>query len=168
MWVLDAERPALVLGSTQPESDVDTEALAAGDIDLVRRRSGGGAVLVVPGECLWVDVVLPRDDVLWDDDVGRAPVWVGEVWAAALIGLGLPAQVHRGGLVRTDWSSRVCFAGLGPGEVTAAGRKVVGVSQRRTRAGARFQCAVLFAWDPTRCSTCSPSTPPSGRRGRWR
>ena len=40
----------------------------------------------------------------------------------------------------------VCFAGLGTGEVTVAGRKCVGMSQRRTRAGARFQCAVPLAW----------------------
>ncbi|MGH9041248.1 MAG: hypothetical protein ACRDZ3_13570, partial [Acidimicrobiia bacterium] len=43
----------------------------------------------------------------------------------------------------------VCFAGLGPGEVTdAAGRKVVGLSQRRTRGHTRFQCCVLLRWDP--------------------
>ena len=42
----------------------------------------------------------------------------------------------------------VCFAGLGPGEVTVDGRKVVGISQRRTRAWARFQCAALGRWDP--------------------
>ena len=63
---------------------------------------------------------------------------------------------HRGrrdathkGPMRTDrWSRLVCFAGLGPGEVTVDGRKVVGISQRRTRAGARFQCAALRRWDP--------------------
>jgi lipoate-protein ligase A len=38
---------------------------------------------------------------------------------------------------------------MGPGEVTVAGRKVVGVAQRRTRDGARFQAAALLRWDPT-------------------
>ena len=41
----------------------------------------------------------------------------------------------------------MCFAGVGPGEVLVGGRKVVGISQRRTRAGARFHCAALRAWD---------------------
>ncbi len=50
--------------------------------------------------------------------------------------------------MRTRWSDLVCFAGLGRGEVTVAGRKVVGISQRRTRDGARFQCAVLHHWNP--------------------
>jgi lipoate-protein ligase A len=42
----------------------------------------------------------------------------------------------------------VCFAGLAPREVSWQGRKVVGISQRRTRVGARFQCALLHGWDP--------------------
>jgi hypothetical protein len=34
--------------------------------------------------------------------------------------------------------------------VTApGGAKVVGISQRRTRAAARFQCAALARWDPS-------------------
>jgi lipoate-protein ligase A len=44
----------------------------------------------------------------------------------------------------------VCFAGLGSGEVSAGGRKVVGLSQRRSRAGSLFLCAALLRWDPAR------------------
>ena len=52
-------------------------------------------------------------------------------------------------LGRSPWSDVVCFAGLGPGEVrNQAGAKVVGMSQRRTREAARFQCAALARWDP--------------------
>jgi len=147
-WVCAATAPALVLGSAQHDDRVDRAACAAAGIEVVRRRSGGGAVLVVPGEVLWVDLIVPAGDALWQDDVGRAFHWVGEVWAAALEELGVAAEVHRGALVRSPWSAAVCFAGLGPGEVTVAGRKVVGISQRRTRAGARFQCAALGRWDP--------------------
>ena len=56
--------------------------------------------------------------------------------------------MHEGTLRTTRWSRLVCFAGLGPGEVTVGGAKVVGIAQRRTRAGARFQCALLHRWDP--------------------
>lgn len=108
-----------------------------------QRPSGGGAVLVGPGDPLWVDVVVPRGDALWCDDVGRAFWWLGEAWAAAVGG-----TAHRGALVRTRWSAQVCFAGLGPGEVTIGGRKAVGLAQRRTREGALFQCAVHRTWDP--------------------
>lgn len=143
--------PAVVLGSTQPIEDVDRSAASAAGLDVVRRRSGGGAVLVEPGAVAWVDVVVPRSDPLWDDDVGRAFGWLGSAWAEALTALGVPgAQVHRGGIVRSPWSSMVCFAGLGPGEVMVEGRKVVGMAQRRSRHGALFQCAVPLAWEPLR------------------
>ena len=141
----EATAAAVVLGSTQPDTVVAPGAAVA----VARRRSGGGAVLVEPGRLLWADVVVPAADPLWDADVGRAAWWLGEASAAALSTLGVHgAVVHRGGLVRSTWSSSVCFAGLGPGEVTVAGRKVVGISQRRTREGALFQCAVPLAWEP--------------------
>lgn len=136
--------PALVLGSTQPGDHVAPGAA----VDVVRRRSGGGAVLVAPGRLAWVDVVLPAHDPLWDPDVGRAFWWLGEAWAAALGALGVSgATVHRGPLVSSPWSRLVCFAGIGPGEVRVGGRKAVGMAQRRTRAGALFQCAVPLEWD---------------------
>lgn len=141
--VLSVDRPALVLGSTQPASVVRDDVA----IDVVRRASGGGAVLVEPGRVVWVDVFVPADDPLWCRDVGRAFWWLGEMWAEALAALGVgDAVVHRGPLVTTPWSSAVCFAGLGSGEVTVGGRKTVGMAQRRTRDGALFQCAVPLAW----------------------
>lgn len=106
-------------------------------------------MLVEPGRLVWADVVVPAGDRLWEPDVGRAFWWLGDAWAAALAGLGVAgAGVHRGPLVSSRWSSMVCFAGLGPGEVTAAGGKIVGISQRRVRAGALFQCAVPLDGDP--------------------
>jgi lipoate-protein ligase A len=145
-WWLDVDRPALVLGSAQPDATVDREACAAAGVEVVRRRSGGGAVLLVPGSCVWLDVVVPRSDRLWDDDIGRAMWWLGEVWAAALAGLGVDGvAVHRGPLRHTPWSRLVCFDSLGAGEVTVGARKAVGISQRRTREWARLQSSAYLA-----------------------
>jgi lipoate-protein ligase A len=141
---------AVVLGSGQPDGCVDLGACAAAGAQVVRRRSGGGAVLVEPGSLLWVDLVVPSTDPLWCDDVGRAAWWVGEAWASAISRDGAPElEVWKGPMLRRQWSSLVCFAGLAGGEVTGpGGRKVVGVSQRRTRHGALFQCACLLRWEP--------------------
>lgn len=136
---------AVVLGSTQDPS------IVIPGTPMVRRRSGGGAVLVEPGTLVWVDAFVPAGDPLWQDDVGRAFAWFGEVWSAALADTGVPGtRPHRGPLVTTRWSPLVCFAGLGPGEATLDGGKVVGMSQRRTRAGALFQSAALLEWRPAR------------------
>lgn len=133
---------AVVVGSAQRVMPA-VEGMA-----MVRRRSGGGAVLVGPGEILWVDVLLPRGDPLWCDDVSRSVGWLGGAWCAALAEMNVEATVHHGPMVATRWSEVVCFAGIGPGEVLVGGRKVVGISQRRNRGGARFQCAALLRWRP--------------------
>lgn len=144
----DVDRSAFVLGSTQPDDDVEVAAALRLGVDVVRRSSGGGGVLVAPVAQVWADVFVPRHDPLWHDDVGRATWWLGDAWSRALFSLGeVSAEVHRGAMVQTLLSSRVCFAGLGPGEVTVAGSKAVGISQRRTREGALFQCAVPLVWD---------------------
>jgi len=141
--------PALVLGSAQVASRLDLDLAESLGVEVARRRSGGGAVLVWPGHQVWLDVGLPRSDPLWDDDIGRSALWLGEALAAALVQLGAAAAVpHAGRLEHTAWSHLVCFAGRAPGEVVVGDRKVVGTSQRRTREGAIFQVAVALVWAP--------------------
>lgn len=145
---LQVDGPAIVLGSSQDAADIDTAAAVSLGIAIERRRSGGGAVLLVPAEHVWLDVWLPAGDPLWVDDVGRAGDWLAAVWIAALSTVGSGGLEAQGGpLVTGEWAARVCFAGLASGEVTAAGRKLVGVSQRRTRDWVRFQCLVHRRWD---------------------
>jgi len=135
--------PAIVLGSSQPDP-VDHDRAGAAGVEVVRRRTGGGAVWLERDDPLWVDVCLPHDDPLADDDVGRAAMWVGETWAGALEDLGLEDVAVCCSTTRPsgDLSRLLCFGGRGPGEVTVGGSKVVGIAQRRTRSGALFSCAV--------------------------
>ena len=160
VWVHHVERPALVLGSTQDDEDLTADAGEAADsavkwdTEVCRRRSGGGLVALLPGNDLWIDVVLPTSSELSVDDVGRAGEWVGKTWAAALLevlptalnGEPWPVEVHTGPLRHRAAGRVLCFAGLGPGEVTVRGRKVVGLSQRRTRRAARFQTVMTWSW----------------------
>jgi len=139
----------LVLGSGQVAGRLDVEGAAARGVEVARRRSGGGAVLLWPGHQVWLDVFLPRDDPLWDDDVGRSARWLGAALATALVDLGAEgAHAHLGAFEPSAWSHQVCFAGRAPGEVVMGGRKVVGTSQRRSRHGAVFQVAVALVWAP--------------------
>ena len=149
----DRARGALVLGSSQPEELVDAEMLRSRRLDLVKRQSGGGAVLVVPESVVWIDVFIPRDDLLWEDDVGKSALWLGEAWQATLLEFGVAAEVHRGPYQPGDWGELICFAGRAAGEVFVDGKKSLGISQRRTRRGARFQTALARQWDITDLSS---------------
>jgi lipoate-protein ligase A len=149
------QQPTVVLGSTQRAEVVDSARAAEGGVAVVRRRGGGGAVLLRPGDHLWVEAWIPRHDPLWEADVAEAATWVGEWWNDAL---GLPGAadgtdaadrvVHRGRTEPGPYGSLVCFSGRGPGELFSAGRKVVGISQWRSREGSLFHTCAYDHWDP--------------------
>ncbi len=143
VWLMSPHDSALVLGSAQPDA-----AAASSEAGVVRRRSGGGAVLVVPDDTVWIDVVISHNDPLWDDDVNRAPLWLGQAWRAALASLDVPAGVVLDRYEPGPWGRLACFASKGPGEVLAGEAKAVGITQRRTRNTARFQTLVYRRWNP--------------------
>lgn len=141
---------ALVLGRGQRREVVRDTRLA-----VVGRFSGGGAVLMDPG-LLCLDVLLPAGHAWLDGELARPFELVGDAWAHALRELGIqdvtvhraPAQRHLRGTQRQRLLAAVCYATLGRGEVTAAGRKLVGLAQRRRRPGALIQCGLLRQWRP--------------------
>lgn len=142
--------PALVLGSSQDRSVVDLAAADRAGYEVCQRRSGGGIVVLRPQADTWIDLTIPPHSPLWSSDVGRAFHWLGRVWAetlSTLIGPGPAVSVHTGALQGGRAGRLVCFASLGPGEVTVDGSKVVGISQRRSAAGARFQSVATWHWE---------------------
>ena len=153
-------RTAIVLGRGQGA----LEPRPTPGVEVHRRHSGGGAVLLDPS-LLNLDVVLPADHPwIAGDDLSAVFLRVGEAWAAALARLGVSGLcVHRGagtakrrGTPRERLLAAVCYATAGRGEVlvtdpadpTSAGRKLVGLSQRRRRPGALVQCGLLERWCP--------------------
>lgn len=105
---------------------------------LLRRDSGGGAVLTGP----WLvsaSVVVPVRHAWVRDGVVASYRAIGELHAVVLAELGIVAEVlrpeqlaHANAIGPTvDWA---CFGGLSPWEVVAAGgRKLVGLAQCRRR-----------------------------------
>ncbi len=159
VWIHEVEEPALVLGSTTDEGLVRNDRAIDLGIEICRRRSGGGLVLVEPNNSCWIDLLLPRDDPWWDDDVNRSFNRVGQTWLRALTACGVgDAEVYDGPLTERTFGRAICFAGLGPGEVVVPAAsshrdglsKVVGLSQRRTKAGARFQGLFVASWSAAR------------------
>ncbi len=147
--VMAPDSSAVALGSSQRDEVIDQSRAHSAGLGIAHRRSGGGAVLIVPGRQVWIDFLVPRGDVLWSDDIVRASFWVGDMWRETLAAVGMPGgTVHRGRSEVGDWSETVCFAGVGPGEVRVDGRKVMGLSQRRSRDWTRIQTMVHTVWDP--------------------
>ncbi len=147
IWINQVKRRSVVLGSRQrdPTGWLKVGRIGAQGVDVAARRSGGGLVFIEPETSVWVDVILPVDHPRWQPDVARAFLWVGQAWATALKNLGLgPLEVAAPEATAND--EALCFAGVGAGEVSVAGSKTVGLSQRRWRTGARFQG--LAAVDP--------------------
>lgn len=153
VWFVEPIDAAVVLGSTQPLASLDLGEVARRGLGVVRRRSGGGAVVVEPASSFWFDVWLPSGDPAFDHDIGRSADWLGDLVVDALATLGVDGVVVRArDVVRNtparSWARLVCFGATAAGEVLVQGRKAVGISQRRTRAGARFQVVIPGAFDP--------------------
>lgn len=144
---------AVILGSMQSIDESQKLRLAAEQFSVVRRKSGGGAVVIDPESVVWADFFVPADDPLHLRDLRRGSVWVGELWVEALVSLGSARDlllVHDAPMISTPWSTICCFAGLGPGEVTIDKRKIIGLSQRRTREGAWYFTLMYNKMDFTR------------------
>jgi lipoate---protein ligase len=145
------EHPTVVLGSTQSSEVVNTARATESGVAVVRRRGGGGAVLLRPGDHLWIEAWIPRGDPLWEADVAVAAEWVGAWWRDALGAKGDDTGelvVHHGRAVPGPYGDLVCFSGRGPGEVFLADRKVMGISQWRSREGSLFHTCAYAHWDP--------------------
>ncbi len=155
-------QPALVLGVGQPRDDFDTAACQRAGLPMVRRSSGGTAVLTDDG-LLNLDVVLPAAHRLGHRDVVRAYAWLGTALTRALRRLGWTARAVAPEAARRDAAAlraaeypgvtvlqRTCFGGRSPYEVLVAGRKVVGLCQVRRRAGTLYQAGILLGFDAER------------------
>jgi lipoate-protein ligase A len=133
MIVAHVTRPTLVLGGNQSPNVVDP--LKLGATALRRRRGGGGLVLLRPND-VWIDWWIPATDPRWSRDVHVSSVRAGEWWASELRHhTKETVSVHVGPLEGDTVFRVVCFAGRGPGEVFVGDRKTVGVTQWRVREG---------------------------------
>ncbi len=152
--------PAVVLGCAQRPDEATQAAARAAGLDLVQRRSGGGAVLA-GAALLGLSVVLPPGDPLVTGAVTRNYRWLGLAHAEALGRLGIDARALDVAAARAAAAPAagadlrwVCFGTLSPWEVvTAGGRKLVGLAQVRRREGTLLMAGTLLR-DPDWGTLC--------------
>lgn len=147
------EPTALILGSAQRDEEADPAACAQAGVAVVRRGTGGGAVLCDAGVLL-IDIAVPRGHPLGIDDVTEAYRPLGEAIATGLGEVGVETRlvsVHDARAsdeARRAAARRACWAGLSPYElVLPDGRKLVGLAQRR-RAGAVLHQVAIHVSSP--------------------
>lgn len=120
------QRPTLSLGYFQPLTDVDLDACARHGIDVVRRPTGGRAVL--HHHEVTYSVVAGLD--LFPPGVAASYRKISRTLTEALEGLGIRATLQRH---HTHSRSSACFDTPAFAELTVAGKKVSGSAQTRTK-----------------------------------
>lgn len=156
--------PTLSLGRNQPVADVDRGALARAGYGLVRRPTGGRAILHI--DELTYSVALPLDHPLARGDILSSCRRLSEGLLAALWHLGVrEATAHQ---ERPAVSGGpVCFETPGEFEIVVGGRKLIGSAQARGRGGLLQHGAIPLRGDIARiCAFLRPTPDPTRVRAR--
>lgn len=122
----------LSLGYGQRVQDLDWEGLEAHGWDIVRRPTGGKAIL--HGNELTYSVTLPKDHELAQGDIVESYRRISEALIAALELLGLSPASEKQAKGNQDLGP-VCFEVPSHYEITSAGKKLIGSAQVRRRDG---------------------------------
>lgn len=151
----------LSLGYAQLVSDVDLERLHARGWDLVRRPTGGRAVLHV--DELTYSVIGPPDEPHLSGTVLESYNRLAAALVEALRLLSLPVEVQERAETPNRSPNPVCFEMPSTYEITVGGKKLVGSAQARRREGvlqhgslpltgdlARILQALVFPDEPSR------------------
>jgi lipoate-protein ligase A len=148
LW--EYRRPGVVLGCSKRPTEEMRAYSGKIDVDLVQRRTGGGAVLVGPW-MMSASILLPLHHPLANLNIHETYRWFGESHAVALRSFGLESEViksNKDPLVsadkKLDWA---CFGGRCTGELIVNNRKVVGLAQLRSKRGILLVSGILL-YDP--------------------
>ncbi|MGB9897103.1 MULTISPECIES: lipoate--protein ligase family protein [Thermanaerothrix] len=124
--------PCLSLGYAQSFSDVDIEALEALGWDIVRRPTGGRAILHT--DELTYAVIAPHDHPIVSGSVIESYRRIAAALVKALHDLGLLARADRE-YGQIEANGAVCFEVPSNYEITVDGKKIIGSAQARRLQG---------------------------------
>ncbi|MCS7248030.1 MAG: lipoate--protein ligase family protein [Anaerolineales bacterium] len=155
------EPPCLSLGYAQPIGDVDLVALLANGWDLVRRPTGGRAILHT--DELTYSVIGPHHEPRLQGGVLESYQRLSQALLKALELLNIPAQVQplasssassfpslSAASVSNELNHPVCFEIPSNYELLAQGRKIIGSAQARRKEGVLQHGSFPLCGDLTR------------------
>jgi lipoate-protein ligase A len=118
-------RPALSLGFFERIETIDSESAERDGVEIIRRPTGGRAVL--HGDDLTYAFVIPRQA---DHNLTSTYRVISECIIGGIALLGPQLDLERGSAGKTDLKHKPCFGSTSRYEVVHRGRKLVGSAQR--------------------------------------
>ena len=154
--------PCLSLGYSQPISDVATDRLEERGWDLVRRPTGGRAILHT--DELTYSVIGPKNDPRLQGSLIDSDRNISRALFDMLSRLGLPVEVHQGKNPEAHHQP-VCFENPSDFEITVNGKKIIGSAQSRKKISLLQHGSLPLTGDLTRITQVL-SYPTPGERAR--
>ncbi|MBU1357096.1 MAG: lipoate--protein ligase family protein [Candidatus Edwardsbacteria bacterium] len=122
--------PAVSLGYNQKIKDLDIEACRKAGFDIVRRPTGGRAV--IHQDEFTYSVIARENDPVIGGTIMETYGRIAQGLLAGLKILGVAAEMVRSSAPDIPaTASALCFAAAGRYEITAGGKKLIGSAQRR-------------------------------------
>lgn len=124
------EPAAITIGYNQDPDDFDHEAIAAAGFGLVKRPTGGRAIL--HADELTYCLIGTSPGPLFGHSLHDCYMKINQALLAFLAGLGITADISAGES-RDEARGMLCFKSAGQHEIRVDGRKIIGSAQRRTQ-----------------------------------
>ncbi len=138
----------LSLGFAQRYADVDVTRLRARGWDVVRRITGGRAILHT--DELTYSVVGPADNPILAGSVLESYNRLARALLTAVRALELPVEMKEGKADESGQSNPVCFEVPSTYEITVDGKKLIGSAQARRKEGVLQHGSLPLTGDLTR------------------
>lgn len=125
--------PCLSLGYAQPFADVDVERLNARGWEVVRRATGGRAILHT--DELTYSIAAPLEHRLMQGTILESYQRLARALVAGVRSLGIPVEMAENAPVTGASKGPVCFEAPSAYEIVVNGKKLIGSAQARKREG---------------------------------
>jgi lipoyl(octanoyl) transferase len=142
------EPACLSLGHAQPYADVDIPRLKERGWEVVRRATGGRAILHT--DEITYSVIAPNDEPRVAGTVLESYNRLAQALLLAVQGLDLPVEVKEGKADNSGTANPVCFEVPSTYEITVNGKKLIGSAQARKKEGMLQHGSLPLTGDLTR------------------
>jgi lipoate-protein ligase A len=138
----------LSLGHAQPIADVDMQRLRQHGWEIVRRATGGRAILHT--DELTYSVIAPADEPRVEGSVLESYNRLAQALVRAVQSLNLPVEIKETISQASSATNPVCFEVPSTYEITVNGKKLIGSAQARKRDGVLQHGSLPLTGDLTR------------------